>query len=102
MPFVAICHDRSGPESRNIREAQLQAHFAYIETILDQLLIAGPVGDAEAGEFGISVFVYDVEDRDVAEQLLHGDPYFKAGLYGEIQINPFLPAAGRWIGGTVW
>ncbi len=102
MPFLAICHDHPVAESKVIRETQLQAHFAYIETILDRVLVAGPVGDAPPDEFATSLFLYAVEDRDEAEQLLHGDPYFKAGLYGEVQIRPFLPAAGRWIGGTVW
>ncbi|MAF82788.1 MAG: YciI family protein [Gammaproteobacteria bacterium] len=102
MPFLAICHDHPGPKSKTIREAKLQEHFAYIETILDRVLVAGPVSDSRPDEFGISLFIYDAEDRDDAEQLLQGDPYFKAGLYGEVQISPFLPAAGRWIGGTVW
>ncbi len=102
MPFLVTCHDRPCSESNNIREVQLQAHFAYIETIMDRLLIAGPAGNLQGGEYGVSLFVYDVEDHDAAEQLLHNDPYFKAGLYGEVQINRFLPAAGRWIGGTVW
>lgn len=102
MPYIAICRDLAGQDNRRIRKAQLDSHCAYIETIIDRLMIAGPVGDAAGGESGISVFIYDVDHREDAERLLYGDPYFKAGLYGEIEIDRFLPAAGRWIGGKVW
>ncbi|MGI9344132.1 MAG: YciI family protein [Gammaproteobacteria bacterium] len=107
MPFIAICHDQDSADSAALRETHLRAHFDYIEGILDRLLVAGPAGgktnDGKANdEWAFSVFIYATDDRDDAERLLHADPYYRCGLYGEVTIEPFVPAAGAWIGGKVW
>jgi len=102
MPYIAICRDADAAKSSELRESQLQAHFSYIETILDHLLVAGPAGGNSNADFGCSVFIYDTDERSEAEQLLQADPYYRCGLYGDVQLEPFTPAAGRWIGGTVW
>jgi len=117
MPFIAICRDRDSADSAALRETHLRAHFDYIEGILDRLLVAGPAGgrandgraddgradDGKANDdWAFSVFIYATEDRGDAERLLHGDPYYRCGLYGEVTIEPFVPAAGTWIGGKVW
>lgn len=102
MPYIAICHDDEAADSQALRVANLQAHFTYIESILDRLLVAGPAGGKTNEDFGISIFIYDADDLSEAERLLHGDPYYRCGLYGSIRLEPFTPAAGCWIGGTVW
>ena len=102
MPYIAICHDSEAVDSAALREAHRVAHFDYVEGILDRLLVAGPGGGATNADFAFSVFIYATDDRDEAEALLHGDPYFACGLYGDVTIEPFLPAAGQWIGGKVW
>jgi uncharacterized protein YciI len=49
-----------------------------------------------------SIFAYDVSSEQEARALLEQDPYFTVGLYGEIRFEPFWPAAGRWLPGTIW
>lgn len=85
-----------------LRESNLDAHLAYIETILDRILVAGPAGGTTNADFGLSVFVYDTDERGEAERLLRDDPYFACGLYGDVRLEPFVPAAGSWIGGKAW
>jgi uncharacterized protein YciI len=102
MPYIAVCRDRQGDEPGRLRQEYLQAHFKYIEMILDQILVAGPFGDQEPGDCNASVFIYSVETRAEAETLLHNDPYYQAGIYGETTVAPFHAAAGRWAGGTAW
>jgi len=102
MSYIAVCDDRPGPEPAELRQLHLQAHFAYIESILDRILIAGPFGSDATEACNASLFIYSVDTREEAENLLHGDPYFQAGIYGEVRIEPCHPAAGTWIGGTVW
>lgn len=70
MPFIAVCEDDPTVDTAALRRREKDAHFAYIEEILDQLL----------------------ED----------DPYYRAGIYGRVRLAPFVPAAGQWIGGTIW
>lgn len=102
MTWIALCHDRADIDTSTLRRAERDRHFAYIETILDRLLVAGPLAPREAGEWRASLFVYAVEERTEAELLLQADPYHQAGIYGTVQFMRFTPAAGRWIGGTVW
>jgi len=102
MPYIAICGDDGSVNSAQLRASYLQAHLSYIETILERLLIAGPAGGTSNADFALSVFIYDTDDRAAAEALLYADPYFQCGLYGEARLEPFIPAAGRWIGGKAW
>lgn len=99
MKFVAIAWD--GPDGMAIREAERDPHFAYIESIVDRIAVAGPLKD-EAGTNIGSLLVYDVDTIAHAESLLHGDPYFKVGLWDRWSVHPFLAAAGEWVGGTSW
>lgn len=102
MPYLAVCRDDSAANASELRQVHRDDHFAYIESIIDRLLIAGPAGGKSNADFGFSVFIYDTDERLEAERLLFGDPYYRCGLYGDVELEPFIPAAGRWIGGTTW
>lgn len=100
MPlFVVIARD--GPDGACKRAEAREAHFAHIETILDKVAMAGPLKD-EAGAFVGSLVILDVADAAAARAVLESDPYFKAGVWAETEIHPFVAAAGTWIGGKTW
>lgn len=100
MATLFLCLD--APGAKPLREQHRQAHFAYIESIMDQVFMAGPLdSDRGTGPVG-SLFVYATDDPEAAERLLHNDPYFTAGIYGSVESRHFLPAAGNWIGGGIW
>lgn len=100
MPlFVAIGKDL--PDAPERRMAARPAHFAYIETILDKIALAGPLRTEEGG-FAGSLLVYDVADEAEARALLEADPYFAAGIWHEPELHPFTAAAGKLIGGKTW
>ena len=104
MAILVICED--SPEAPVLRQQYLREHFEYIESILHQLCVAGPLAHNatkdEPGGYDGSCFIYDTNDPAIAEQLLFNDPYFKHGVYSSHRISRFKPAAGEWIGGTVW
>ena len=102
MPYLAVCRDDPQQDTGALREAHKLAHFAYIESILDSLLVAGPVPQPPDGAHRASLFVYAVESEAEARALLQSDPYFQAGIYADVELQEFLPAAGEWIGGTIW
>ena len=41
MPVIVYCQDRSGAD--DLRKEFLADHFAYIETILERIAVAGPM-----------------------------------------------------------
>lgn len=102
MPYLAICRDHEHRDTGALRRRERDAHFAYIESIMERLLVAGPLPEAGSGTHTASLFVYAVDSESEARALLEADPFYRAGIYGECELKEFVPAAGRWIGGTIW
>lgn len=100
MPYICYCKDH--PDSESLRKQHTAAHLHYIEMIIDQILVAGPLIETDTGGYNASCLIYKVETREEALKLLHNDPYFIAGIFAEVNCQPFLPAAGTWIGGITW
>ncbi len=97
--YAVIAWD--GPDSAAKRAEFRLRHFAHVEQIMDKVLIAGPLKDAD-GNFTGSLVVVKAEDEAEAEAILKSDPYFKAGVWDRWEIQFFLPAAGDWVGGKTW
>lgn len=96
--FACWCRDADGSAPK--RKEFAPAHFEYFEKVIDRFLIAGPMkdGDLTVG----SVLIVKADSADDARALLAGDPYFDAGIWETIEIEPFVPAAGEWVGGVTW
>jgi uncharacterized protein YciI len=95
MAYMAFCID-GHTNAQALRHEQLAAHLDYIESLGPQLLVTGPLNLNDAKNFDGSLFVYDVESEQEARTLLADDPYYIAGIYGDIQFAVFLPARGCW------
>jgi len=100
MPYICYCKDHPGV--RQLRQKHTPAHLDYVETILDRILVAGPLIDTQSGDYNASFLVYQAETQQEALKLLHDDPYYIAGIFAEVHCQQFLPAAGTWIGGKIW
>ncbi len=96
MPYTAICYDRPG-DTTGPRADKLQKHLDYIAGIAGQVLVAGPMSIEGSTNFNASLFVYAVDTEDEARRLLENDPYFQAGIYGDIRYAAFTPARGTWL-----
>jgi len=97
---AVICHD--GPDSQAARKAAAQEHLRYVETILDRLALAGPLFSDDGERMVGSFYVFKTGSLEEARGWLEADPYFKAGFWRSIDYRPFLPAAGDFVGGTIW
>lgn len=98
--WVVVCRD--GPNGAIARAAHTAAHLAYIETILDEINVAGPLFDESGVNTVGSLFCYRTKSLQRARELAEGDPYFKAGAFASVEYFPHLPAAGKYIGGKIW
>lgn len=99
MLFMIRGHDADrGPV---IRQQEKDSHLRWVEQRLGAIRLAGPLLD-DSGRMVGSLFLIEAEDRAEAERLIGEDPYYRAGLWREIEIEPFMAAAGTWIGGTCW
>ena len=98
--YVVLCWDV--PDSAAARAAHTPAHLAYVESILDEINVAGPLWDGSGTRVVGSFWSLRTKSEQRAREILAGDPYVKGGCYARVEVLPFLPAAGRWIGGKVW
>ena len=98
MPYAIMLWD--GPDGAALRQEHLAAHLAHVEANLPRYLVAGPFrsGDAFTG----SLLVLDAATEADARALLEADPYWTAGVWAEVRVEPFRPAAGSWVGGRTW
>jgi uncharacterized protein YciI len=104
-PFTAthvavICHD--GPDAAARRKAASPAHMQYVESILDRLLLAGPLFDDPGATMIGSLYVFKTDSLPEARRLLEADPYYQAGFWKTVEFRPTLPAAGDCVGGRIW
>ena len=100
MPYFCYCKDNPG--SARLRKEHLPAHLRYVESIIDRILVAGPLIDTGSQGHNGSFFLYQVDTEEEARELLHNDPYYNAGVFTEVKCQPFLPVAGTWVGGITW
>ncbi len=97
---VVICRD--GPQGPQVRAAATQAHMAYIETVLDEINVAGPLFDAAGVNMIGSLYTLRTQSLERARQIIENDPYHLAGAFASVEYFPHLPAAGHYIGGKIW
>lgn len=84
MLFVIIGWD--APDSREKRPANRPAHLEYWKEWDEsgRVLLAGPMTD-----FAGSLFIVDVETKEIAEEKIRHDPYLKAGVFARTEVHPF-------------
>lgn len=98
--FVILCLD--GPNGEQARAVATADHLKYIETVMHEVNVAGPLYDPAGMRVIGSLYILATTNEARAHELIENDPYYQAGAFGEIRYQPFLPAAGRYIGGKIW
>jgi uncharacterized protein YciI len=99
--YAVLCIDKPDGTSEAKRKQHALAHLAYVETILDRILVAGPLKAPDGPTQG-SLLVFAVETEAEAKALLEGDPYFAADIWQSVAVYPYWGVAGQWVGGKTW
>ena len=98
--YVVLCRD--GANGAALRAAHAGEHLAYIETVMGDLNVAGPLFD-QSGKVVIgSMYCLHTQSLARAREIIEGDPYFRAGVFDSVEYTPHMPAAGKFIGGKTW
>jgi uncharacterized protein YciI len=78
----------------DIRAANREAHFAYLDANMDKLVLGGALlGDDGEARLG-SCFVLNVPNRAAAEEFSKNEPFRKAGLFESVKIRRMR--RGQW------
>jgi len=88
MLFALICTDKPG--SHAIRMAHRPEHVAYLESLGDSLVFAGPFLMEDGETMCGSLIVIEASSIHVAWTIAAGDPFAKAGLFANVDIRPWL------------
>jgi uncharacterized protein YciI len=88
MLYALICTDK--PSGLAIRKANRPDHLAYLESLGDTLVFAGPFTEEDGQTMNGSLIVVEVESLADARAIADGDPFAKAGLFESVAIRPWL------------
>lgn len=99
---AAICKDRPGQEAIDARDEFMAAHAEYVISIMDKILVAGPIFEDDGETVIGSNLIYKTESKEEARRLLEGDPYFKAPIWKSIEFHTFRGAIGEAVGGLAF
>jgi uncharacterized protein YciI len=90
MLYAVICTDKAG--SISIRKTSRPEHVAYLESLGDALVLAGPFTEADGETSNGSLIVIEAASPEAARKIASNDPYAKAGLFASVDIRPW-----RWV-----
>jgi uncharacterized protein YciI len=82
--FALIANDKPDGKRMDVRPD----HLAYLETLGDKLVLAGPFLDAQ-GNMNGSFVVLETETQAEAESLFAKDPFMLRGVFESIEIRPW-------------
>jgi len=88
MLYTLICTDK--PDSVAVRLANRPDHVAYLESLGETLVFAGPFLMEDGATMNGSLIVIEVTSLDAARKIAAGDPFAKAGLFAAVEIRPWL------------
>ena len=93
MLYALICTDK--PSSLAARKANRPEHLAYLESLGEVLIFAGPFTEPDGQTMNGSLIVIDAPSFDVARKIAAGDPFAKLGIFASVDIRPWLWAVNK-------
>lgn len=97
MLYVILGSDAAGTlDQRLALRPQHRAYIAELQ-LAGRLIIAGPRPRVEANDPGAagyhgSLIIGEFDDLAAARQWAENDPYFKAGVFSNVDVQPFVKA----------
>ena len=76
------------PASFALRAATRETHLAYLDGFLPQIVLAGPLLNADGQSIG-SLIIIEAESLAAAEAIAAQDPYVLAGLFQIVTVTPY-------------
>lgn len=88
MLYALICTDK--PNSLALRKANRPEHLAYLESLGETVVFAGPFTAADGETMNGSLIVIEAPSLDAARTIAAGDPFARAGLFATVEVRPWL------------
>jgi uncharacterized protein YciI len=88
MLYALICIDKPG--SLAARKANRPKHLAYLKSLGETLVLAGPFTETDGRAMNGSLIVGEAASIDAARKIAANDPFAKAGIFASVDIRPWL------------
>jgi len=88
MLYALICTDK--PDSLAARKGNRAEHLAYLKSLGETLVFAGPFTEADGQTMNGSLIVVEASSLEAAQTISTGDPFAKAGIFASVEIRPWL------------
>lgn len=96
MLFMIVGKDK--PDAAPVRQAEREAHLAYLRDAGDRLKFAGPFRDGETLDAPAgSLIIVEAASLSAAYLMAQNDPYTKAGVFASLEVKPLKPVLGTWV-----
>ena len=93
MLYAAICTDKPG--SLDKRKANRPEHLAYLKSLGEALVLAGPFTEEDGTSMNGSLIVVEAASLEDARKIIDGDPFARAGIFASVEIRPWLWSINR-------
>ena len=87
MLFAFYGLDKANSES--LRLEHRPAHVAFLETLGETLVAAGPLLSDDGTAMVGSLLILEAPDRAAVDAILAADPYAHAGLFRSVAVHPW-------------
>jgi len=81
MLCIRLCFDKPGVDA--LRDEHRAAHRAYLASGVVKVVLAGPLMTDDNKKNIASFMVVDVDNLEQARRFHEGDPFTKAGVFGQ-------------------
>lgn len=99
---VVHATDYTGIETQEKRTALMMGHLNHIESVMDHVVVAGPMFADDNKTIVGSLLIYKTDNKNQALKYLEADPYYSAGIWEKISVNVFRGAIGDVVGGKAY
>ncbi|MFJ6577507.1 YciI family protein [Streptomyces sp. NPDC091368] len=93
-----LCYHRDRPGSMPLRQALVEAHWAYMDGFADRLIARGPTFDPAGETCTGSVHIVELPDAAAARAFAFDEPNYQAGAYRDVLVRRWRNTLGR----TMW
>jgi hypothetical protein len=96
VEYFVYCRDKPG--SQALREELAEDHWSFMDGYAEAMIARGPTltGDRRAATG--SMHMVDLPGAEAARVFAFEEPYYRAGVYGEVLVRRWRNA----LGGTMW
>jgi hypothetical protein len=96
VEYFFYCRGRPGTEA--LLEEFAEAHWSFMDRYAEQMIARGPTLTPDRTTWTGSMHMVDLPDAQATRVFAFQEPFYRAGVYGEVLVRRWRNALGR----TMW